>query len=229
MLAGLETVGDAPDEAETLYRAIIAENPGYAQPYQALFALLNLQGRPDDAEAVLDAGIAASPEDPRLLFTKASLLESREDFEGAIAIYEAMYARGSDSELIANNLASLIAARRPDAEGLDKAYAIARRLRASNVPHYQDTYGWILARRGDPAQALTFLEQAARGLPDNAVVQAHLGQTYADLESWDLARAALERAVDLAGPDSTLPQIADARARLDEIAARDAPAPAPAR
>ncbi len=229
MLAGLKTVGDAPDEAETLYRAIIAENPGYAQPYQALFALLNLQGRPDDAEAVLDAGIAASPEDPRLLFTKASLLEGREDFEGAIAIYEAMYARGSDSELIANNLASLIAARRPDAEGLDKAYAIARRLRASNVPHYQDTYGWILARRGDPAQALTFLEQAARGLPDNAVVQAHLGQTYADLESWDLARAALERAVDLAGPDSTLPQIADARARLDEIAARDAPAPAPAR
>ena len=55
MLAGLNTVGDAPDEAEALYRAIIAETPAYTQPYQALFALLNLQGRPEDAEAVLDA------------------------------------------------------------------------------------------------------------------------------------------------------------------------------
>ena len=226
MLAGLHTVGDAPDEAEALYRAIIAENPAYTQPYQALFALLNLQGRPDEAEAALDAGIAASPQDGRLLFTKASLLEAREDFEGAIAIYEAMYARSADSELIANNLASLIAGHRPEAE-LEKAYAIARRLRASNVPHYQDTYGWILARRGDPAQALTYLEPAARGLPDNPVVQAHLGLTYADLESWDLARAALGRAIELAGPDSGLPQIADARARLDEIEARAAePVPA---
>jgi predicted Zn-dependent protease len=227
MLAGLNTVGDAPDEAEALYRAIIAENPAYTQPYQALFALLNIQGRPDDAEAVLDAGIAASPEDPRLLFTKASLLEGREDFEGAIAIYEAMYARGSDSELIANNLASLVAAHRPEAE-LEKAYTIARRLRASNVPHYQDTYGWILARRGDPAQALTYLEPAARGLPENAIVQAHLGLTYADLESWDLARAALERAIELAGPDSGLPQIADARARLEGLAEAEAAASAPA-
>ncbi len=227
MLAGLHTVGDAPDEAEALYRAIIAENPGYAQPYQALFALLNLQGRPDEAETALDEGIAASPEDPRLLFTKASLLEGREDFEGAIAIYEAMYARGSDSELIANNLASLIAAQRPDAASLEQAYAIARRLRASNVPHYQDTYGWILARRGDPAQALTYLEPAARGLPDNPIVQAHLGLTYADLESWDLARAALERAIEIAGPDSGLPQIAEARTKLDEIARRPADGGAP--
>ena len=227
MLAGLHTVGDAPDEAETLYRAIIAENPGYAQPYQALFALLNLQGRPDDAEAVLDAGIAASPENPRLLFTKASLLEGREDFESAIAIYEAMYARESDSELIANNLASLIAAR-PDAASLEQAYTIARRLRASNVPYYQDTYGWILARRGDPAQALTYLEPAARGLPDNPIVQAHLGLTYADLESWDLARAALERAIELAGPDSGLTQIADARARLEGLAAEASAASGPA-
>lgn len=227
MQAGLHAVTDEPAAAEEIYRAIIAERPDYAQPYRTLFALLLAQGREAEAEAVLDQGIAALPEDAALAFTKASLLETRNDFDGAIAIYEALYARDSSSEVIANNLASLITTHRTDAESLERAFAIARRLRNSEIPHFQDTYGWILHRRGDSEQALAYLEPAAEGLPDNALVQYHLGMAYAALERWDEARAALERAIAVAGPDSPLPQIAEARTRLAEIAALPAEDEAP--
>ena len=167
----------------------------------------------------LDQGIAAS-DDPRLRFTKASELEVRGDFDGAIAIYEQLYARDSSADLVANNLASLLTTHRSDAENRERAFTIARRLRSSDVPAFQDTYGWILTRRGDPEQALDFLEPAARGLPDALLVQFHLGMTYAALERWDDARTALERAIAVAGPDGDADEIAAARRELDAIAAR---------
>jgi putative PEP-CTERM system TPR-repeat lipoprotein len=223
MQAGIYTVSDNLPAAEDIYREIIADQPQYAQPYRTLFALLNAQGRQDEAEAVLDQGIAAVPDSNALSFTKASLLELRENFDGAIAVYEELYARDSGLDLIANNLASLLTNHRTDSADLDRAFVIARRLRSSDVPHFQDTYGWILSQRGDPQQALDFLRSAARGLPENEIVQFHLGMTYAALERWDEAGTALERAIEIAGPDSTLPQMAQARAKLDEMASTAAP------
>ena len=54
------------------------------------------------------------------------------------------------------------------------------------------------------------------------LVQFHLGMTYDALERRDAARAALQRVLDVAGPDSTLPQVAEARTRITEIAERPA-------
>ena len=122
--------------------------------------------------------------------------------------------------MIANNLASLIASNRTDAESLERAYAIARRLRGSSVPQFQDTYGWILHRRGDSLQALTLLAPAAAALPDNALVQFHLAETEHALERWSEARASYARALAAAEAGSPLPQATEARARIAEIDAR---------
>ena len=100
---------------------------------------------------------ARCPTSAQLAFLKAGLLEAQGDIDGAIALYEAIYARDNTSQVIANNLASLIASNRPDAASLERAFAIARRLRGSSVPQFQDTYGWILHRRGDAEQALGIL------------------------------------------------------------------------
>jgi tetratricopeptide (TPR) repeat protein len=219
MQAGVDLVAGDPAAAEAGYRAVLADAPQNGDAWHALYAVLRMQDRPDEATAALDQGIAAS-DDPRLRFTKASELELRGDFEGAIAVYEALYARDSSADLVANNLASLLTTHRSDAESLERAFTIARRLRSSDVPAFQDTYGWILTRRGDPEQALDFLEPAARGMPDAMLVQFHLGMTYAALERWDEARAALERAVAVAGPDGDAAHLAEARRQLDVIAAR---------
>ena len=228
MQAGLQAVRGETEAAEALYRALIAETPAAPQPHRGLFALLAGQGAAAEAEAALTAGLAATGGDGDLSFLQAGLLESRGDIEGAIAVYETLYARDSANPLIANNLASLITTHRSDEASLERAFAIARRLRTSDVPYFQDTYGWILHRRGDSEAALAFLEPSAAALGDNALVQYHLAEALHALARHAEARAAFQRAIDIAadGPDAALPQIAAAKARILEIDAPPAPAEA---
>jgi cellulose synthase operon protein C len=217
MRAGLHLLRGEAEAAEAIYRAVIEERPALPEPHQALHALLAGQGRLAEADAALEAGIAATGGDGALRFARAGLLEVMGDFEGAIAIYEDLYARDTADPVLANNLASLLAAHRPDRESLDRAFRIARRLRESPVPQFQDTYGWILARRGEPEEALVYLEPAAAALGQDPLVQFHLGMAYHALGRAEPAREAFERAVALAGEASPLPQIAEARARITEI------------
>jgi tetratricopeptide (TPR) repeat protein len=149
-----------------------------------------------------------------LRLERAAALERGGDFEGAIAVYEALYAEDGEDLVIANNLASLLSAHREDAESLERAAAVARRLRGIEVPAFQDTWGWIESRRGNPEAALPPLEAAARGLPEDPLVRYHLGMTYLALGRAAAARTELETMLDLAGPDSALPQVARARAAL---------------
>jgi tetratricopeptide (TPR) repeat protein len=208
-----------------LYRALAAEAPALPQPHQALYALLSGQDRTAEANAALEAGLAATEGDANLMFLQAGAFEAAGNFEGAIAIYEDLYARDTSNAVLANNLASLITTHRTDPESLERAFAIARRLRDAEVPHFQDTYGWILHRRGDSAQALPYLEAAATGLPDNPLVLFHLGEVRFALGQAAEARTAFARVVELAGEDDPLPQVASARARLAEIG--DLPAAEP--
>jgi Tfp pilus assembly protein PilF len=226
MLAGLHTVKDETDEAEAIYREIASERPELREPHQALIALLARDGREDEARAALDAGIEATSRDGNLIFTKAGLLVNDEDFDGAIELYQELYDHDTSNQVVANNLASLLSSHRDDDASLEHAFAVARRLRGTEVPYFQDTYGWLLSRRGDNEQALTYLEPAAEALVADPLTHYHLGMTYVALEQFPEARAALERAIEIAGPDSDLPQMVTAQAKIDEIDAMPAAAPA---
>ena len=226
LLAGLDVVEGRDAEAEALYRALVAEAPALPEPYLALFRLL--AGRSDlaGADAALEAGIAAAGAgNGDLLFLRAGLREARGDLAGAVADYETLYARSSDSPVLANNLASLLMAQGAGADGradgatLERAYAIARRLRGTEVPEFQDTYGWLLLLRGDAAEAQGYLARAAAALPGNAQVQFHRGEAERALGNNDAARAAYAAALAAAEAGSPLPQAAVARARLAEPAA----------
>lgn len=205
------------DKAEAIYRELVAERPEAEAPVRLLYGLLEGEGRSEEAGRVLEAGIAAQPGSVALRLLKASRLERQGDIEGAIAVYEALYEENSNNVLVANNLASLITSFRDSPEDLERAFAIARRLSSSTVPAFQDTYGWIEYRRGNPAEALRYLEPAAEGLPDDPLVQLHLGMTYAALERTEEARAALTRALEIAGENSTLPQMQTARETLAKL------------
>lgn len=200
-------------EAEPILRDLIARDPGAEPAVRLLHMLLTQAGRNDEASEVLAAGLAARPASPLLGWMRAGELERAGDIDGAIAVYETLYAGNTDNVVIANNLASMIATHRTDAESLERAFAIARRLRGTDVPAFQDTYGWIEYRRGNLTEALAYLEPAAAGLPDDPLVQYHLGMTYAGLDRPADARRQLARALDLAG-DSPLPQFETARQTL---------------
>ena len=204
--------------AEQRLRALIADLPLAEEPVRMLYRLLASSGQAAQAEAVIDAGIAAQPTSVMLQLIKAGLLEQAGDIDGAIVIYEALYARDSSNLILANNLASMIATYRDDPAALDRAFAVARRLRGLNEPAFQDTYGWIEYRRGNVADALPDLEAAATGLPNDPLVQFHLGMAYAALNRPADAVPVLTRALDLAG-DSPLPQFQLARETLANLPA----------
>lgn len=216
--ANLDAMLGETDKAEAAYRALIKDTPQASLPVQSLYGLLTNLGRTDDAVAVLDAGLAAQPTDPVLLWLKAGILEQAGDVDGAIAHYETIYQTDTSNVIAANNLASLITTYRNDPESLERAAAIARRLRGSDEPAFQDTYGWIEYRRGNLDVALQYLEPAAKGLPTDPLTQFHLAMVYADMGRKDEAITKFEQMLDLA-KDRDLPQSTIARERIKALKA----------
>jgi predicted Zn-dependent protease len=214
--AMIDALSGKAEAAEAELRALIADAPQAEMPVRRLVALLVSQGRHDEAVAALDAGIAAQPRSVALRLLRAGVYQEDGDFDKAIALHETLYAEDSSNLVVANNLASLLADHRDDAASLDRAYTIARRLSGMKVPAFQDTFGWIEYRRGNYEAALPPLQAAAEGLPNDPLVQVHLGLAYVALGRGEEARTYLERGLEIAG-DRELPKRAEARAALEAL------------
>ena len=202
--------------AETVFRGILdsEDNPVAAMQ---LIRSIGSQGRVEEIAPTIDEMLSRMPDSSDLLWAKASVLERENDIDGAIEIYEALYSQDSNSPVIANNLASLLVTYRDDEESLERAFSVGRRLRDTTVPPFQDTYGWLLYRRGNPAEALEYLEPAANALSTDPIVIYHLGKTYAALGRNEEALRAFETSLKLAGDADQRPQFADAKAEIERI------------
>lgn len=221
--AVLDALGRAP-EARALLDALLAKDAHNEAAWTALYRL-SLKTDAAAAAAVLARARAALPDSPTLRWIDASAREKAGDTEAAIALYDGLYAQNSDNPVIANNLASLLASSRTDAASLARAASIASRLKGADLPAFQDTWGWITLRQGDPAAALAALESAAAGLPQDPAVQYHLGRAYAALGRSALARARFTEAARLLAAD---PAAAPAwKPDLDARLAAPDPAPDP--
>lgn len=69
-------------------------------------------------------------------------------------------------------------------------------VRSGGAPHILDSYGWALYQIGNYEQALPFLEQAAKAMPYNSVINSHLGDVYSKLGRNREARYIWQRAYD---------------------------------
>lgn len=209
------------DEAEAAYREIVAENPGAERVWLALYRLALARGGETEADAVLEEAVVAVPDSTTLQWSRASQLERAGRIDEAIAVYEALYEQDSSAPVIANNLASLLSTHRTDADGLERAAVIARRLRGSEVPQFQDTYGWIALRRGDVDEALEHLEPAAVAMSTDLRVQYHYGMALSAAGRDEEAREVLSGVI--AGLGETTPDFrGPAEAELDRLAGTEA-------
>ena len=205
------------EAAEETYKQVTEAEPTFEGGWIQLLRTQSSMGDVEKSRATLEAALQANENAPNLLWAQATFLERANDIDGAITIYETLYEKNSDSAIIANNLASLLATHRADDASLDWAYAIARRLRGTEIPPFQDTYGWILYRRGEAEEALTYLEPAANALANDAIVQFHLASVYEALGQNEEALASFQRAVELAGENDSRPQIDLAKAAIERI------------
>ena len=211
------------DEAETLYRAILEDHPDAAAVWAALHELQIEQGDSDAAQSVLDDALAKLPENPNLLMMQAAEYERAGQMDEAIGVYEKLYAIDSRSLVVANNLASLLTTHRTDDESLERAYALARRLKDTRVPAYQDTYGWVAYRLGNHDDALRYLKSAADALPQEPLVFYHLAKTYVALERTEDALQAYQAALDLSGSAESQTDFAtELRTEMERLSAEPA-------
>ncbi len=178
MRASLMLVNGNTDAAGPLLERLVQKNPDNGAALQALFGVMIAEGRGAETRPFLDALIAENPGAIAPKLAMAALLEQEQDYEGAIATYDELHTRLPANPLFANNLASLLSQHRTDEESLRRAREVARVLRGSRIPAFQDTYGWIAFLNGNTEEAIQYLEPAASALRGDAQVRYHLGKSY---------------------------------------------------
>ncbi len=216
MLAAASAATGDLEQAEREYRNLIDSDLGTDGVWVEYLRVLGRVRQPEDVMPLVDEALAAHPTSAQLLWMKASYLERGGQLEEAVEVYDKMYQLNSNAPVVANNLASLISILRDDDESLQRAYSIARRLRDSDVPAFQDTYGWIAYRRGEYQEALRHLEPAAEALTDQPLVQYHLAMTYTALEQNQKALEYFRKALELAGDDPSEAYVT-ARQKVEEL------------
>ncbi len=194
------------DEARQLHRAILKDHPDAASVW---VSLISLQTQPEQAQAILNEALATVPQNPDLLLLRAKEHERAGELDLAIAVYEKLYPLSNQSQIVANKLASLLTSHRNDDDSLQQAAHLARRLRGTRIPEFQDTYGWVAYQLGRYQEALIYLEPAARALPDQPLVLYHLGKAYAAIDRPQEALLAFRAAQETGIPLDIFPTLED--------------------
>lgn len=157
-------------DQELLEQALVIMSYPEQQDF-AFDRLVNMFGRTneDQRQRIIDALERKASDDPtnsllQLSLSTIALIEQRKD--DAIALLEKTLEIEPRLHLAKNNLAWLIAERDPSQ--IDRAVRLAEEAieAVPNSPNYRDTLGTILFLKGDMERAITELERALPGMPN---------------------------------------------------------------
>jgi tetratricopeptide (TPR) repeat protein len=185
-------------------------DPKLEPAYLLLAQLYLASNRAEEAIAKLTAFVEKNKTVPALM-QLGMINQGLQHFDAARDAYEKLLTVAPNFPLALNNLAVLYSEHLGQ---FDKAYDLAKRGReaAPNEPNLADTLGWILFKKGDYGNALRLLQDSASKLPDQPVIQYHLGMAHYMLGEEGPARIALQKAADakadFAGKDETRQRLA---------------------
>lgn len=232
---GLEKSGDRPDPA-MLYLLAHAQRElkdlegatATAEKLRSMFpedvrglyvtvALLESKGKYTEAARVLQDLMKRAPDDESLLYQYAHVLDKAGRPADAERALRAHLAKHPQDATALNSLGYMFAER---GEKLDEAVELLQRALTVEPgnPSFLDSLGWAYFRQGKLDLADGPLAQAAAKLPDNSVVQDHLGdlrfrqKRYAEaVQAWERSLAGDGDSIDRAAIEKKL---SDARARV---------------
>jgi len=184
-------------------------NPTFEPGYRGLATIYMRQNRLQDAERILQAGLQQIPGNVTLSINLASVYEGQMAFDKAIGVYETLLQGNPDLIVAKNNLASMLTDYRQDRESHERARQIAAEFRDSSVPQFRDTYAWASVVAGtNLEEAVVILEGIVRENEQVAIYTYHLGEAYRRKGDPANAIAYLDKALELAGPDSAIRELA---------------------
>lgn len=182
--------------AEGLLDKVIEMSPDIIPAYLMLSRVYLQSGQVDSALQKAELALTKNPKNASALLLSAMILGEKKDYPKARDAYEKLLAVSPNSLVGLNNLAGIYA---DHLDQLDKAYTLARRAEElrPNDPTIADTFGWILARRGEFGLALGLIKDSAQKRPRDAEIVAHLGLTHYLMGDEAPARVALEQSLKL--------------------------------
>jgi tetratricopeptide (TPR) repeat protein len=159
-----------------------------------------------------------APEDPRGMYVLAQILEARGEFEGAERSLRDILQRNPSDATALNYLGYMFAER---GQRLDEAVDLVQRalkIEPGN-PSFLDSLGWAYFRQGKFDLADPPLTEAAAKMPNNSVIQDHLGDLRFKQQRFADAAAAWERSLGGDGEsidrDRVQKKLQDARSRME--------------
>jgi tetratricopeptide (TPR) repeat protein len=213
----LINTGDAAAARDLLKESASAAKPGPIVLYLYATALRqtgDLAGAEDIARRLR----AAAPDDPRGMYVLAQVLEARKDFDGAERELRDIVKRDPSDATALNYLGYMLAER---GQHLDEAVDLVQRalkLEPGN-PSFLDSLGWAYYQQGKLDLADPPLSEAASKMPNNSVIQDHLGDLRFKQQRFADAAAAWERSLNGDGDSidrsRIQKKIQDARSRLE--------------
>lgn len=164
------------DEAEELYRRVLAIWPGQPDAMHYLGILLHHKGRGDEAVDWIRRSIAANPGQAGAFNNLGNVLLEQKRPAEAVEAYRSAVALAPEAAQIHNNLGAVLKAL-GRAEEAEAAYR-----RAIDIdPRYEDAYsnlGHLLARIGRVKEAIEWHCKAVLLAPCNSKTRYHLGIAY---------------------------------------------------
>lgn len=195
MLGQLYSSSGASEKAIQTLNDVIHLNPSIVAAYQRLaLAQLNTKFKVE-AEKTIDQGLKIAPNDFGLNITQASVFEANGKFDNAIKVYEKLIIDRPDSDIVANNLASLLLDSRSDKASYDRAYQLISKAKTNQIPQFLDTLGWASYKVGKYDEAETALIKATEQLPEAAIFHYHLAKVYIAKNDNTSAKQSLQKAI----------------------------------
>lgn len=200
--------------AETTYKRALDANPDRKELYRRLVQILSTQEQFDEALNVVRKGRQQlGADDLSLAMSEALLLQRMGRRDESVAVYRQILQQHPNADAAYNNLALILL--EGDEASKQEARALAERFRNSQVPHFQDSLGWVYLQTGNKIEALYLLEKAAEGLKGVAEVHYHLGMAYLANDRKFEAKRELEYAVEKSG--QSFPGLDAAKATLEDL------------
>lgn len=213
--AALINAGDAPAARDLLKAGAAGAKPPPLLLYLYATALRQTGDLAAAEETARRLRIAA-PEDPRGMYVLAQVLEARKDFDGAERALRDILQRDPGDATALNYLGYMLAER---GQRLDEAVDLVQRalkLEPGN-PSFLDSLGWAYYQQGKLDLADPPLSEAASKMPNNSVIQDHLGDLRFKQRRFADAATAWERSLsgdgDSIDRSAIQKKIQDARAR----------------
>ena len=199
------------DAAEAELQRTLQLDPNFAAAYDLLVQTYLATNRLPQAVSQLQGLLSKNPNNTAALMILALVYDRMKDYSKARDAYEKLLSTAPNFVPALNNLAYLYT---EHLNNLDKAYDVARKARElqGQDASIDDTFAWILYKRGDYQQALPILQESAGKAADNPEIQFHLGMTAYMMGRTDLAKVALKKAAgaakDFPGKDESKRRLA---------------------